>query len=104
MEFIGRDRFVLEEVFRDGNQLLAVIRENLTALGRSLVDDGFYFFIDDAGGFFGIALGCAEVTPDKNAVIGRIKKDGAEALTHTVTHDHIFCDGSCLLDVSRGAG
>ena len=37
-------------------------------------------------------------------VIGRVKEDWAEALTHTVTHDHIFCDGSCLLDVSRRAG
>ena len=104
IELIGRNRLILQKIFGNGNQLLAVVGKNLAAFGGGSVENGLDLFVDDAGSLFGIALGGAEVTPDKDAPVGGIKHDRSEALAHTVTHHHVSCNGGSLLDITGGTG
>ena len=100
MELLAGHSLVLKEILGDGNELFAVLAEDLLAKLGSLVEDALDLGVDEGGGILGVALCSAEIAADEDALAGAVEGDGTEFIAHTVNGDHIAGNARCLLDIT----
>ena len=81
-----------------------MLGQYLLAQRRRLVEDALDLLVDDARRLLRVALGGAEVTAYKDAVVGAVEGNGSEPVAHTVLRDHIPCGVGRLLNVARCTG